>query len=122
MATKKLTRYFQHTSNKVLDVLAKEPDASYSDRDLAEAVNVSMNLIQRVLLRLKVTGVAMKKDGSWQLVRRVRKSDYFDLGEGELSQGESVDNYCITQFTSGRFAPGARISELMLAREARVST
>lgn len=126
MAPQKLTRYFQNASNKVLDILQKEkkrPGAEpLTDHALAGRVGVSSNLIQRVLAHLLGQGLVSRAGGSWQLTRALRKGDYFDLEGGELSQRESIDNYCIKELSSGRFRPGDRISELKLAREANVST
>lgn len=125
MSDEKPTRYFQNTANQILDILSKdqgrEPNA-WSDHLLAREVDVSVNLIQRVLAYLSARQLVARLDGGWQLTRPVRPDDYFDLGTSELSQSESVDSYCIQQLLSGRFRAGDRISELKLAREANVST
>ncbi len=126
MAEKDLTRYFQNASNQILDILSKSPEkrgaTPLTDQILAEKINVSLNLIQRVLIYLRGKGLLTKTDVGWKLTRALRKDDYFDLVGHELSQRDSVDNYCIKQLSSGRFRPGDRISELKLAREASVST
>ncbi|MEW5250074.1 GntR family transcriptional regulator [Microbulbifer sp. 2201CG32-9] len=116
----------QKTSNILLDQMQKIAKSSHpylpSDLALASELDVSRTTIRTVIENLEKKGLIRRDSAGKRVLRKPKKSDYYDISSAPSSKEEVIQRYFLSLINGGQLLPGDRFSELELAKQSGCNT
>ncbi|MBA3707933.1 MAG: GntR family transcriptional regulator [Planctomycetes bacterium] len=118
------THLVKSTANGLLALLRSMPTGSRlpSEAELSAKLGVSRSPVRSALRLLGRRGVVRRHQGSTVVARAGRPSDSFVATAAHASKADAFTAYFLRKLQRGELPPGARFSELELAREAGLTT
>ncbi|MEH6605505.1 MAG: GntR family transcriptional regulator [Pseudomonadales bacterium] len=121
----KLSYLVQKATNETLDIIVNNYPGTKllpNDLSLSKSLGVSRTTVRNVLDQLQSVDIIEKAGTSKKILRKPRKTDYFDLRNEPSSKEELIETFFLDLINTGKLLPGDMFSELDLAKRSGCNT
>ncbi|MEH6550586.1 MAG: GntR family transcriptional regulator [Pseudomonadales bacterium] len=121
----KLSYLVQKATNETLDIIVNNYPGTKllpNDLSLSKSLGVSRTTVRNVLDQLQSVDIIEKAGTAKKILRKPRKTDYFDLRNEPSSKEELIETFFLDLINTGKLLPGDMFSELDLAKRSGCNT